>query len=179
MNLTEKTLAQTYRYKGKILNLRVDDVELPDGRPAIREVIEHHGGVCVLPLTDDDQVLLVRQFRYPYGQVLVELPAGTIDPGEQPLACGMRELKEETGATAARYEFLGEMYPSAGYSAEVIHLYLATGLDFGRTDPDDDEFLEVERRPFAALLQDVLTNRIPDAKTQVAVLKLACRRGLR
>ena len=114
MNLTEKTLTQTYRYKGKILNLRVDDVELPDGRPAIREVIEHHGGVCVLPLTDDDQVLLVRQFRYPYGQVLVELPAGKIDPGEQPLACGMRELKEETGATAAHYEFLGELYPSAG-----------------------------------------------------------------
>ena len=121
----------------------------------------------------------MRQFRYPYGQVLVELPAGKIDPGEQPLACGMRELKEETGATAARYEFFGEMYPSAGYSAEIIYLYLATGLDFGRTDPDEDEFLEVERRPFSVLLQDVLENRIPDAKTQIAVLKLACRRGLR
>ena len=178
MNLTEKTNTQKHLYKGRILSLRVDEITLPNGATATREVIEHGGGVCILPLTEDDQVLLVQQFRYPYMQVLTELPAGKISPGEDPLECGKRELEEETGARAAQYQSLGAMYPTPGYCGEVIHMYLATDLSFGDTHPDEDEFLQVIRVPFGALLQQVLQGEIPDAKTQIVVLKLACMRGL-
>lgn len=178
MNLTEQTNTQKHLYKGRILSLRVDEVTLPNGATATREVIEHGGGVCILPLTDNDEVLLVQQFRYPYMQVLTELPAGKISPGEDPLECGKRELEEETGATAAQYQSLGVMYPTPGYCGEVIHMYLATDLSFGQTHPDEDEFLQVTRMPFNQLLQQVLQGAVPDAKTQIAVLKLACMRGL-
>lgn len=178
MNLTEQTNSQQHIYKGRILSLRVDEVTLPNGAAATREVIEHNGGVCVLALTDNDEVLLVQQFRYPYMQVLTELPAGKISLGEDPLECGKRELEEETGARAAHYQSLGVMYPTPGYCGEVIHMYLATGLSFGQTHPDDDEFLQVLRVPLTELVQQVLQGLVPDAKTQIAVLKLACMRGL-
>lgn len=177
MNLTEKALTQSYKYNGRILNLRVDDVLLPNGQTAVREVIEHNGGVCILALTEQDEVLLVRQYRHPYQEIVTELPAGKINKGEDPLLCGKRELQEETGASAQNYQSLGVMYPSAGYCGEIIHLYLATDLSFGSLSPDEDEFLEVERRPFHQLLEDVLRGDIPDAKTQIAVLKYACMRG--
>lgn len=172
MNLIEKTLSRNYVYQGKILSLRVDDAELPNGRKAKREVVEHHGGVCVAALTEKDELLFVRQFRYPYGEVLLELPAGKIDAGEDPLACGRRELKEETGAAAESYGSLGKLYPSPGYTSEIIYLYFARGLSYGETDPDDDEFLEVERIPLEKAAQMVLNNEITDAKTQAAVLKV-------
>ena len=178
MNLIEKTDAQQYIYKGRIINLRVDDITLPNGAPATREVVEHNGGVCVLALTDQDEVLLVQQYRYPYQTVLTEIPAGKISPGEDPLECGKRELQEETGAVAAHYQSLGVMYPTPGYCGEIIYIYLATDLSFGDTNPDDDEFLQVRRVPFSELLQQVLDGNVPDAKTQIAVLKLACMRGL-
>lgn len=178
MNLIEKTDAQQYIYKGRIINLRVDDITLPNGAPATREVVEHNGGVCVLALTDQDEVLLVQQYRYPYQTVLTEIPAGKISPGEDPLECGKRELQEETGAIAAHYQSLGVMYPTPGYCGEIIYIYLATDLSFGDTNPDDDEFLQVHRVPFSELLQQVLDGNVPDAKTQIAVLKLACMRGL-
>ena len=113
----------------------------------------------------------MRQFRYPYQEVVLELPAGKIDKGEEPLACGKRELTEETGASAQQYRSLGRLYPSPGYCGEVIHLFLATGLSFGRMNPDEDEFLEVERIPLEKAVQMMLDNEVPDAKTQVAVLK--------
>lgn len=172
MNLTERTLKQDYRYRGKIINLRVDEAELPNGNVAAREVVEHPGGVCVAALTDEKELLFVRQFRYPYGEVVLELPAGKRDKnGEDPLACGKRELLEETGATAADYTFLGTLYPTPGYCDEVIYLYLAKGLTFGEARPDEDEFLQVERIPLATAVQMVLNNEIVDAKTQVAILK--------
>ena len=172
MNLTERTLKQDYRYRGKIINLRVDEAELPNGNVAAREVVEHPGGVCVAALTDEKELLFVRQFRYPYGEVVLELPAGKRDKnGEDPLACGKRELLEETGATAADYTFLGTLYPTPGYCDEVIYLYLAKGLTFGEARPDEDEFLQVERIPLATAVQMVLDNEIADAKTQVAILK--------
>lgn len=175
MNLTERTLKQDYRYRGKIINLRVDEAELPNGNVAAREVVEHPGGVCVAALTDEKELLFVRQFRYPYGEVVLELPAGKRDKnGEDPLTCGKRELLEETGATAADYTFLGTLYPTPGYCDEVIYLYLAKGLTFGEARPDEDEFLQVERIPLAAAVQMVLDNEIPDAKTQVAILKTYC-----
>lgn len=175
MNLTERTLKQDYRYRGKIINLRVDEAELPNGNVAAREVVEHPGGVCVAALTDEKELLFVRQFRYPYGEVVLELPAGKRDKnGEDPLTCGKRELLEETGATAADYTFLGTLYPTPGYCDEVIYLYLAKGLTFGEARPDEDEFLQVERIPLATAVQMVLNNEIADAKTQVAILKTYC-----
>ena len=174
MNLIEKTLSQDVRFTGHILNLRVDDALLPNGNHATREVVEHPGGVCIAALTKEKELLFVRQFRYPYGEVLLELPAGKLDRGgEDPLAAGKRELKEETGAVAARYRSLGKLYPSPGYCNEIIHLYLAEDLSFGDASPDDDEFLEVIRLPLQDAVDRVLRGELTDAKTQVAVLKTA------
>ena len=171
MNLRETPVEQEVKYEGRIIRLRVDKAQLPNGRIATREVVEHNGGVCIAALTEQQDLLFVRQFRYPYQEVVLELPAGKIDKGEEPLACGKRELTEETGASAQQYRSLGRLYPSPGYCGEVIHLFLATGLSFGRMNPDEDEFLEVERIPLEKAVQRVLDNEVPDAKTQVAVLK--------
>lgn len=180
MNLKEKTIGQTYQYKGRIINLRLDDIELPNGRPAKREVVEHPGGVCVAALTDRDEVLLVRQFRYPYEEEILEIPAGKLEPGEDPAECGRRELLEETGATAGFYTSLGKLYPTPGYCSEIIHLYFAKDLKFGRQKPDEDEFLEVVKIPLERLVDMILAGEIRDAKTQTAVLKMDAmrRRGL-
>ena len=175
MNLNEQPLSADYKYRGRIINLRVDTALLPNGSSATREVVEHPGGVCVAALTEDGCLLFVRQFRYPYQKVLLELPAGKLDPGEDPLEAGKRELREETGAEAARYESQGELYPSPGYCGEIIHLYAATGLTFGQMSPDEDEFLEVEKIPLEEAARMVLDNEIADAKTQAAVLKVYCR----
>ena len=172
MNLTEKTLSQEYKYKGRIVNLRVDEVELPGGHTSVREVVEHPGGVCVAALTDREELLFIRQFRYPYQEAILELPAGKRSPGEDPLECGIRELKEETGAVAARVEPLGRLYPSPGYTDEIIYLFLATGLSFGDSHPDDDEFLEPERLPLEEAVRRVMDGELDDAKTQIAVLKI-------
>ncbi len=174
MNLYEKTVSQDVRFRGYVINLRVDNILLPNGNPATREVVEHPGGVCVAALTDQNELLFVRQFRYPYSEVLLELPAGKLDRGgEDPLEAGKRELREETGAVANNYRSLGKLYPSPGYCDEIIHLYLATGLTFGESEPDEDEFLECERIPLDRAVQMVLQNEITDAKTQVAILKVA------
>lgn len=172
MDLTEKTLSQEYIFKGRILNLRVDEALLPDGTTAGREVVEHPGGVCVAALTEDDCLLFVRQFRYPYAEVLPEIPAGKRDPGETPLETGKRELKEETGYTARNYMSLGRVYPSPGYFNEVIYMYLATDLTAGAVSPDEDEFLEVEKIPLSKAVDMVMNDEITDAKTQAAVMKV-------
>lgn len=173
MNLEEKQLKAEYLYKGKIINLRRDEALLPNGNTAMREIIEHPGGVCVAALTDNDEVLMVRQFRYPYSEVVLEIPAGKRDSkDEEPLECGKRELREETGATAQKFIDLGQLYPTPGYCGEIIWLYAATGLTFGETDCDDDEFLTVERIPLEKCVEMILSGEIKDAKTQTAVLKL-------
>ena len=173
MNLEEKQLKAEYLYKGRIINLRRDEALLPNGNTALREIIEHPGGVCVAALTDNDEVLMVRQFRYPYGEVVLEIPAGKRDSREEnPLECGKRELREETGAIAERFYDLGQLYPTPGYCGEIIWLYAATGLSFGETDFDEDEFLTVERIPLEKCVEMILSGEIKDAKTQTAVLKL-------
>lgn len=178
MELTEKTLKEEYIYKGRIIRVRRDEVELPNGHKSMREVVEHSGGVCVLPLTDRDEVIFVRQYRYPYKEVILEIPAGKRDHGEEsPLECGKRELAEETGAKADKYTSLGELYPSPGYCGEVIYMFLATGLTFGDTNPDEDEFLNVEKIPFDKALDMVLSGEIKDSKTQCALLKAAVLLG--
>ena len=173
MNLEEKQLKAEYLYKGRIINLRRDEAELPNGNTALREVIEHPGGVCVAALTEQNEVLMVRQYRYPYSEVIMEIPAGKRDSkDEDPLQCGMRELKEETGASAEKFIFLGELYPTPGYCAEIIWLYAATGLTFGEQDTDEDEFLTVQRIPLEKAVDMIMSGEIKDAKTQAAVLKL-------
>lgn len=172
MNLCEKTLSQEYKFKGRIINLRVDNAELPNGQTATREVIEHPGGVCIAALSDNDELYVVRQFRYPYGEVVTELPAGKREIGEDPELCGRRELTEETGMIAKKFVSMGELYPTPGYCGETIYLYLATELEKGEMHPDEDEFLEVEKIPLNTLVEMVLSGEIKDAKTQTLILKI-------
>lgn len=173
MNLTEKQLTKEHIYKGRIINLRRDTVTLPNNSTAIREVIEHNGGVCVAALTETDEVLFVKQFRYPYMEELLEIPAGKRDSiNEDPLECGKRELKEETGATAQKYIPLGELYPAPAYCNERIWMYAAVGLNFGEQNLDPDEFLEVEKIPLKKAVEMILNGEIKDSKTQAAILKL-------
>lgn len=173
MNLEEKQLSKEYMYKGKIINLRRDTALLPDGNTAFREVVEHPGGVCVAAITKNDEILFVKQFRYPYFETVLEIPAGKRDKGnEDPLECGIRELEEETGAKAEKFIPLGELYPSPGYCGEIIWLYAATGLSFSEQHLDEDEFLTVEKIPLEKAVEMILSGEIKDAKTQTAVLKL-------
>lgn len=172
--LVEKPLNQEYKFKGRIVNMRVDDALLPDGTVAKREVVEHNGGVMVAPLDSDGNLYFVKQFRYSYMEVVTELPAGKLEKGEDPFEAGKRELKEETGAVAGNYTFLGELYPTPGYCGEIIHMYLATDLTFGEQCPDEDEFLEVFKIPLPKAVEMVLSNELKDSKTQTAILKIYC-----
>lgn len=173
MNLKEKQLTAEYLYKGKIVNLRRDTAELPDGTSALREVVEHPGGVCVAALDENDDIYFVRQFRYPYFEELLEIPAGKRNsPDEDPLECGRRELMEETGIMAKSYTFLGQLYPTPGYCGEIIWLYAATDLSLGESRPDSDEFLQVEKLSLKNAVEKIMSGEIKDAKTQAAVLKL-------
>lgn len=176
MDFQEKTLEQTYIHRGKILNLRVDKAQLPDGKECVREVVEHSGGVTVAALTAENDILFVRQYRYPYSEVVLELPAGKLEKGEDPFKACVRELQEETGAQAGKYIDLGRFYPSPGYCGEIIHLYGAFDLTFTEQKLDEDEFLEVVRIPLMQAVEMVLNNDIPDGKTQAAVLKMAMRK---
>ena len=173
MQLEETTLSQKEIYSGRIIRVHVDQVLLPNGETSSREVVEHPGGVCVAAFTEENDLLFVKQFRYPYGKVILELPAGKLSEGEDPLDCGRRELKEETGAVGRDYIFLGENYPSPGYCAESIYLYAARVDHFEEQCLDDNEFLDVLRIPLAEAVRMCLANEIPDAKTQLAVLKAA------
>lgn len=174
MNLTEKQLEKNYVFNGKIINVRQDKALLPNGKETLREVVEHRGGVCVLPMTNEGEVLFVKQFRYPYMEELLEIPAGKRDSfEEEPLECGKRELREETGAQSDNFVFLGEFYPTPGYTNEVIYIYYADNLEYGETDPDDDEFLNLVKIPFDKALEMVLSGEIKDGKTQSAILKTA------
>lgn len=179
MNLEEKTLKEEYIYKGRIINLRVDDIELPNGENAKREVVEHNGGVCVAPLTEDNCLLFVRQFRYPYKEVVLELPAGKLEKGENAYDAGIRELTEETGAYAdGEMTDMGKLYPSPGYCGETIHLYLAKVKKIGETHFDEDEFLEPEKIKISQAVDMVMSGEIKDAKTQALVLKVARKLGI-
>ena len=171
MELKETRLSGETVFDGKIMHVRRDVVQLSDGSEAFREVVDHSGGVCVLALDDERRVLVVRQFRYPHEKVLCEIPAGKLERGEDPFEAAKRELKEETGAVAQKWESLGEIYPTPAYCGEIIRMYMARELDFGETALDEGEFLEVERIDFDLLVQQLLAGEIRDAKTVAAVLK--------
>ncbi len=158
-------------YDGKILKLKRDIVSLEDGSLDTREVVEHSGGVCVLPLNDLNEILFVEQFRYPFGKVLLEIPAGKREPNEEPMACGIRELKEEIGAEAEKVTYLGKLYPTVAYDTEIIYMYLAQNLKFSGQKLDDGEFVDIIAIPFNEAVEMVMHDEIPDAKTQIAILK--------
>lgn len=173
MELTEKTLSSKSVFDGRILHITLDEIELPNGKKSRREVVNHPGGVTVAALDEENNLLFVRQFRYPYKEVVLELPAGKLEKGSTPLENGKRELMEETGAEGYSYISLGQLYPSPGYTSEIIHLYACKVKSQGSSNPDDGEFLNVEKIPLDKAVEMVLNNQIPDAKTQVAVLKTA------
>lgn len=173
MDLTEKTLSSKSVFDGRILHITLDEVELPNGKKSKREVVNHPGGVAVAALDGDNNLIFVRQFRYPYKEIVLELPAGKLEKGSTPFENGKRELLEETGAEGYSYISLGQVYPSPGYTAEIIHLYACRVKSEGESKPDDGEFLNVEKIPLDKAVEMVLNNMIPDAKTQIAVLKTA------
>lgn len=172
LKLDETTVKESYVFNGRIINVRVDDILLPNGKEATREIVEHNGGVTVVPLTDNNEIIFVRQFRYPYKKVLLEIPAGKLEKNEDHRDAGIRELKEETGAKAKDFIFLGEIYPSPGYTEEKIYLYLAKGLTFSEQQLDEDEFLLVEKIPVEKAVDMVIKGEIKDGKTQIGILKL-------
>lgn len=170
--MREKQLSYQYFFEGKIMKARLDEVLLPNGRRARREVCEHVGGVGVLPVDRSGNIILVRQFRYPYDTELLEIPAGKLDHGAEDFtACGARELKEETGCTAGRIVPLGAQYPSPGFLTEVVHLFAALDLTEGEMQPDEDEFVEVVRLPIAEVEAMIARDEIRDAKTIVAMYR--------
>ena len=170
----EKLVERHVIFQGKVLRLEKDDVSLPDGRPAIREVIRHNGAVAVVPVDDKGRVICVRQFRYPYREILLEIPAGKLEKGENDHeAAARRELREETGAIPGKMTYLGRFYSSAAILDEIIHVYLAEDLTFGDTDPDDDEYLDVTAIPMDELCDMIAAGEVPDGKTQASVMKAA------
>jgi ADP-ribose pyrophosphatase len=173
MKLTEKTLEQKYLYRGKILDFHVDRAELENGRVTTRECVDHGGGVSVAALTERDELYFVRQYRYPYHEVVLELPAGKLEKGEDPLEAGKRELREETGVTGKNYVGLGRLYPSPGYTNEVIFLYACRAASRGENDLDEGEFLEAEKIPLEKAVAMAVSGEIVDAKTLALVLKVA------
>lgn len=180
MNLEEKRIDGKEIFKGYVLKLVVDDVLLPDGSKSKREVIRHSGAVCIAPITKNKELIFVRQYRYAVGSELLELPAGRIDPDESPKETGIRELEEETGYSAENTTYIGKLYPTPGYSDEVIYLYACTVDDErGETDPDEGEFVETELIPIEKAVEMVMDDEIPDSKTQILILKLneALRQG--
>lgn len=176
MKLEERLISTEYIFKGSVITLRRDKVMLPDNQEATREVVEHPGGVCVLAINDNDEVLMVKQYRRPLDAVTYEIPAGKLTYGENHLHCGMRELEEETGYKAKNFEYLGGFYLTPGFCNEIIHIYLATGLYKGTMNPDEDEFLKPSAEPFSSLLSRVLKGEITDCKTALAISLAALKR---
>lgn len=168
MDYVEQTVRKNYIYEGKILKLRRDDARLPDGRPCVREIIEHSGGACVL-YVKEDKVLLVRQYRYAYGESLYELPAGKLEIGEDPKNAALRELEEEAGVLAEELKLLFVMYPTPGYTNEKIYIYQAVSGKETAISPDEDEFLDVEYLPLDKVKAMLKNGDIRDGKTIVAL----------
>lgn len=174
-----ETITKTqHLYDGRVIKLDLHEVTLPDGATATRERIVHPGAVAIVPLDAAGNVLMVRQFRLAADQIMLEIPAGTLKPGEDPAMCAIRELQEETGYTASSLESLGGMYVAPGYTTEFIHLFFATGLTESRLPGDEDEFIEVERIPLKNALAAVMDGTLIDGKSVSALLKVARKLGV-
>ena len=171
MEYFEKQVETKTLYEGMIVDIRRDVAELQDGSRVPREVVVHPGGVGIVPVTKDNKVLMVRQYRYPMETELLEIPAGKLDGGERPFDCAVRELSEETGCTAGKYVDLGEIYPSPGFCRETLYLFLALDLQYGEMHLDEGEFLSVEPVDIDELIEKIMANELPDAKSVIGVMK--------
>ena len=178
MHLQEKTVGTEPIFDGKIIKVQRDQAELENGAVVTRELVIHPGGVCIVPINGNGEVYLVKQSRYPFQEVLTEVPAGKLEFGENHRDAGLRELKEETGAECENFEYLGVMYPSVAYLTEKIHMYLATGLKFDKQSLDEDEFLDVIKVKLSDAVDMVLNGEIKDGKTQTALLLAARKLGI-
>ncbi len=168
MNFEEKHISSEYKFKGRVFNARVDKVLLPNGKEATREIVEHNGGVCIVA-EDGDDIYLVKQFRYAFGRLIYEVPAGKLEKDEDPREGALRELKEEIGATPESFEFLGRICPSVGYCKEMLYIYLARGLKVTENSPDEDEFLSIEKLPREKIYEMIENGEIDDGKTIAAM----------
>lgn len=171
MEFEEKTISSESIYEGKIIKVRCEQVELADGKTAMRELIAHPGGVGVIAVTEDRQVFMVSQYRIAARSMMLEIPAGKLEYGEDPLECGKRELIEETGYKAREFTHLGEYYATPGYCEEKLNIYLARDLEFVGQHLDEGEFLNVNKYDLDELYKKVMDNKIYDAKTAIAILK--------
>ncbi|MBR5490993.1 MAG: NUDIX hydrolase [Oscillospiraceae bacterium] len=171
MEYIEKCVSSKDIFKGRIVHVHVDDVELIDGSRAVREIVEHDGGVTVIPVDAEGNVYCVRQYRYAFGKSIIETPAGKLEKGEAPFECAVRELSEETGFKAGKYVYLGEFYPSPGYCHEKLYAYLALDLTKGEAHLDEGEYLDVVKFSLEELVDMVMNNELEDAKTIIAILK--------
>lgn len=178
INMEETIVSTRTLYTGRVVTLDIHDVVLPDGQYSKREHVRHPGASAVIALDEDQNVLMVRQYRLPAGQVLLELPAGTLNPEEPPEECANRELQEETGYKAKHLEYLGAFYAAPGYTSEYIHLFYATGLTASALPVDNDEFLEVTRLPLSEAVLMVERGEIVDGKTVNGLLRVARKLGV-
>ncbi len=172
MDFTEKQLTSEEIFKGRVVHLFRDTVSLPDGKTATREIVRHPGAVAVAAVTADRRILLVNQFRYAFRRTLTEIPAGKLEPGEDPFEAAKRELREETGAEASVWKELGSFFATPAIFDEHIHLYYATGLTFGENHPDPDEFLDCITMDLDKAVESAASGAFPDGKTQAALLRI-------
>lgn len=170
MELREETIESTEAFNGKLVKLRVDRVRLPNGHETTREIVVHRGAVAIVPMIDGERIVMIRQFRQAAGEVLMEIPAGTLEPGEDPLDCADRELQEEIGYKADRLELMFKSYLAPGYSSEMLHTFMAHGLNATRVDREPDEFIEVVEVPLTDAVKMIQSGEIKDAKTICGIL---------
>lgn len=170
MQFYEKTIDSNTVYEGSVIKVRVDTVEVSDGKLASRDIVEHPGGVGIIAVSAKGNLILVKQFRKPLDNLLLEIPAGKLNYNEDHYSCGVRELEEETGYSAGSFTYLGYFHPTPGFCDEKLHLYYATDLKEGKANPDEDEFLTVEEIPFEIAVKMVLSGEIKDAKTLIGIL---------
>jgi len=171
MRLYEETISSEKIYSGKIIDLRKDVVRLENGAEATREVVEHNGAVCVVAVDENNMVYMVKQYRYPFKQVLLEVPAGKIDAGETPLEAAKRELEEEVGMRASEFIAMGEFYPSVAFLNEIIYMYIAKGLTPSMQNLDEDEFLKIEKLALGDVCDRIMSGEVKDGKTIASILK--------
>ena len=171
MDLFEEKISSKLIHNGDFLVLNKDTVLLPNGKTSTREFVTHPGAACIVAVDEEDNILMVKQYRYPISKVMYEVPAGKLDSGEEPINCAKRELEEETGYKANNFDLIGSLYPAPAYSNEIIYIYLATKLSKTNMNLDEDEFLVCEKIKISKVLEMIMNGQITDAKTQIAVLK--------
>ena len=176
--LFEKTIDKKTVFEGKVFDVEIKKILTPEGKESIREIVRHHGGACILPIDDEGNCYLVKQFRSPFETVMLEAPAGKIEVGEDPLACAAREITEETGLTAGKIESAGAIAATPGYCTEIISLFIGTGLEYKGGTPDENEYISTVKMPLKDALEMADSGTIKDAKTMALLYKAARRLGL-